>query len=179
MAATPTRLLIKEFLTFGGSAGVLWCKEPQVKPIGTDLMTFSCAGCGERLTVPQSQAGISGPCPCCGTQITAPNEPQRLAPQPRMKAALAPAPAEVQVQGTAPDLVESPTAAIATDSIVDPLVERRRLRRSRGNGVAPDNHVNFAHEEQRDSAIVARIFIMAVAVALFCALVYYLQTRSL
>jgi len=35
-------------------------------------MTFFCPACGIKLTVPASLAGVSGPCPSCGSQIQAP-----------------------------------------------------------------------------------------------------------
>lgn len=38
----------------------------------TDLINFNCNCCHTLLTVPQSMAGVSGPCPKCGETVTAP-----------------------------------------------------------------------------------------------------------
>lgn len=38
----------------------------------TDLYTFACTHCHSELRVPTSMEGVSGPCPCCGGEITAP-----------------------------------------------------------------------------------------------------------
>lgn len=40
-----------------------------------DVLMFKCRFCGTQLSVPVSQAGISGPCPNCGQQITSPTLP--------------------------------------------------------------------------------------------------------
>lgn len=63
----------------------------------TDLINFTCNCCHTLLTVPQSMAGVSGPCPRCGETVTAPLP--MLAP---MMHDL-PAPSVFPVQGTLPE----------------------------------------------------------------------------
>lgn len=50
-------------------------------PLTADVIAFSCLSCGMKLTVPAAHAGVSGPCPCCGTTITAP-QPRAVARTP-------------------------------------------------------------------------------------------------
>lgn len=56
----------------------------------TTPVKFKCAACGIWLSVPPSQAAVSGPCPACGAWITAP-ENQGLAPVPARKKGRIPA----------------------------------------------------------------------------------------
>ncbi len=44
-------------------------------PSAEETITFSCTSCDVQLTVPVKMAGISGPCPKCGSQITSPAAP--------------------------------------------------------------------------------------------------------
>ncbi len=56
----------------------------------TDTLEFQCPGCGAKLNVPSSLAGITGPCPFCEEEITAPapigaddgNQTERRHPSP-------------------------------------------------------------------------------------------------
>lgn len=48
--------------------------------MANDPINFFCSACGIRLTVPRELAGVTGPCPSCGSRIQAPV--QVLAPQP-------------------------------------------------------------------------------------------------
>lgn len=41
-------------------------------PAPSGLLRFACVHCRKELEVPAALAGVSGPCPCCGGQITAP-----------------------------------------------------------------------------------------------------------
>jgi uncharacterized protein involved in high-affinity Fe2+ transport len=45
----------------------------------TDLINFECDHCATNLTVPQSMAGVSGPCPSCANAVTAPS-PSAVSP---------------------------------------------------------------------------------------------------
>lgn len=38
----------------------------------SETLSFQCDGCKTTLQVPVQHAGVSGPCPKCGTTITAP-----------------------------------------------------------------------------------------------------------
>lgn len=38
-------------------------------------ITFSCPGCGARLSIGSHQAGTGGPCPACGRHVVSPNAP--------------------------------------------------------------------------------------------------------
>ena len=50
---------------------------------------FQCTACGIWLSVPASQAAVSGPCPTCGALITAPENKDRPRAERRRKGRIA------------------------------------------------------------------------------------------
>ena len=50
-----------------------------------DVINFSCDHCGISLTVDDSLAGVTGPCPSCGESVTAPvrSDPSKIPMKPR------------------------------------------------------------------------------------------------
>lgn len=46
-----------------------------------DVIQFQCSACQHVLTVPSHLAGVSGPCPMCGTVVTSPQAAPSFAPQ--------------------------------------------------------------------------------------------------
>ena len=49
--------------------------------MSSDIIRFNCKACHAELTVPANLAGVTGPCPICGSEITAPH-PEPLKPEP-------------------------------------------------------------------------------------------------
>src|SRR5436190_18613643 len=47
-----------------------------------NVVNFVCHGCKATLGIPAEMAGISGPCPFCGTQVTSPSREAGLRPVP-------------------------------------------------------------------------------------------------
>ena len=76
-----------------------------------DTLTFSCPACDTSLRVPSSLGGVSGPCPQCRVEITAP-QPPALDPGQEANAVI---PARVPTQQSGPGanrLSNGPTSAL-------------------------------------------------------------------
>lgn len=88
--------------------------------MANDPITFYCSSCGIKLAVPRELAGITGPCPSCGTQIQAPS-PASPPPQTAEPAALKPEPRQLPTRSMPPEVVARPMPE-------PPLsIERRRV----------------------------------------------------
>jgi hypothetical protein len=89
--------------------------------MANDPITFFCSACGIKLTVPRELAGVTGPCPSCGSRIQAPV--QVLAPQPPAAepAALKPEPRQLPIRSAPPEVVARPMPEPI------PPLERRRV----------------------------------------------------
>lgn len=91
--------------------------------MANDPITFFCAACGIKLTVPRELAGIVGPCPSCGSQIQAPHPSPvpAAAPQAAEPAVLKPEPRQLPTRTAPPEVVARP--------MPEPLppLERRRV----------------------------------------------------
>ncbi len=74
----------------------------------TNLLHFDCGHCATVLTVPQSMAGVTGPCPSCSNPVTAPSA-QPVSPS------------------SAPALVTAPEAAASTSTVRARVRSRRPL----------------------------------------------------
>lgn len=88
--------------------------------MANDPITFYCSACGIKLSVPRELAGITGPCPSCGSRIQAPSlaAPPSQAAEP---AALKPEPRQLPTRSMPPEVVARPMP----ESL--PSVERRRV----------------------------------------------------
>ncbi len=85
--------------------------------MANETITFSCAACGIKLTVPASLAGISGPCPSCSAQIQAPtlNAPPQMVANPGAPppAVAVPEPPPLGIPGATVQMPPPPAPAVA------------------------------------------------------------------
>lgn len=105
---------------------------------------FDCPACGLHLSVERSLAGVSGPCPTCGSLVVAPREvgrPVAILPMESAKAVIAP-------------------AAIRSQ----PNASRRRKGR-----IGADSMVDHAHLDRREAA--RTLLVITLFVLVFCVLV--------
>ena len=51
---------------------------PTPIPDSPERLIFGCSGCGLTLSADPRHVGVSGPCPSCGTQVSAPGVPQTV-----------------------------------------------------------------------------------------------------
>lgn len=78
--------------------------------MSSDVIHFSCKACQHQLTVPAHLAGISGPCPVCGSTVTSPAAP-----------AAAPAPAFSGFGGPTATPVETPAPPPLVSPSIQPI----------------------------------------------------------
>lgn len=83
-----------------------------------DLYTFACTHCHSELRVPISMEGVSGPCPCCGEEIIAPQRNAVVVEKPRAVAQ--------KREATEPQEEETPTEGERTRGIA--WFEKRSFR---------------------------------------------------
>lgn len=75
-----------------------------------DVIQFQCSACQHVLTVPSHLAGVSGPCPMCGTTVTSPSAPP--VPSFGMNPLAAPAPIQQPPQMHSSPPVATPHGAV-------------------------------------------------------------------
>lgn len=113
-----------------------------------DLLRFGCGHCGSLLEVPASLAGVQGPCPKCGGEITAPqwvlpvagavaNGAANLMAKPPPRRDIPPPLALVGEDGPGPEAVHPvpPVAPAALESVQPSFPV---LTQSGGGGLSPD-----------------------------------------
>ncbi len=132
------------------------------------VIHFSCTQCQISLTVDESLAGVSGPCPSCGYKITAPSPraPQKVVVRPR----------EMKAKGQN----ELPATAQTNDVQITSRAQssgRGRAKHQR-RSVSPETGVSEAHRERAEVAAVAKMLVAGLVVlAIVLAVAFWLNHR--
>lgn len=132
-----------------------------------NVINFSCDHCRISLTVDESLAGITGPCPSCGNDITAPhpNAPRKVEMRPR------------DIRSRRGPSVDS-TGGDVQISSRDAGLESSRRSRTRRRSISPETGVSEAHRERAEVAAVAKMLIAGLVVlAIVLAVAYWLNNR--
>jgi hypothetical protein len=132
----------------------------------SEVIQFVCGGCQISLTVDQSLAGVTGPCPSCGRDVTAPSP---VAPSPVVPQGIVIRPRAVKKRGGMTG--EAPVVAHSSG--------QRRSSSSRGRiAVRPDTGLSESHQEKVEIAAIVKMLI-AGALALVVVLVvgYLLKSQ--
>lgn len=121
-----------------------------------DLIRFVCPNCKMQLTVDRTLAGVTGPCPSCGSVVTAPNgapsEPAAISVQPRPPR-----------QST--DQAQSDQQSELAPRPVEPDSTKHRAHSRPGHSVNPRTGLSADHEERQELRIVLKMFIAGIVVA--------------
>jgi len=128
------------------------------------VIQFQCGHCQISLTVDDSLAGVTGPCPSCGENVTAP------APAPEAEAhqKLPVRPREIRQRENVQIDGRNRSGSAARRSNGD------RRRRS----ISPETGVSEAHRERAEVAAVAKMLIAGLVVlAIVLAVAYWLNHR--
>jgi hypothetical protein len=94
------------------------------------LLRFGCGGCGQELEAPPAYAGVTGPCPVCGTPVRAPDAAADAAlrhPAQAPKAGLHLPPLSRETGGVAAPGLSDPSAAAPTAAGPSPALPRADL----------------------------------------------------
>ncbi len=130
------------------------------------VIHFSCEHCQISLTVDDSLAGVTGPCPSCGQAITAPRPdvPRKVAMRPR-------------------ELKGRNQSSSRTQGDVQ-LSSRKGSRANssasthRRRSISPDTAVSQAHKERAEVAAVAKMLVAGLVVlAIVLAVAFWLNHR--
>ena len=130
------------------------------------VIHFICEHCQISLTVDDSLAGVTGPCPSCGEAITAPRpdseEPRKVTVRPRdLKSR-----ADSSVRPKGADVQASSRKVAGSKSGSS---HRRR-------SVSPETGVSEAHRERAEVAAVAKMLVAGLIVlAVVLAVAYWLK----
>ncbi|MGJ8697152.1 MAG: hypothetical protein ACSHYF_12610 [Verrucomicrobiaceae bacterium] len=131
------------------------------------VIHFVCQHCQTSLTVGASLAGITGPCPSCGRDISAPvpTAPQSIEVKPR----------EVKAREAAPSETLQADAQITTpDHSGEKIQDQARRRRA----VSPNTGLSEAHQEKMEVAAVVKMLLAGLVVlAVVLAVAYWLQSQ--
>jgi len=138
-----------------------------------EVIHFSCEHCEISLTVDDSLAGVTGPCPSCGEVITAPRPgaPQKIPVRPReMKGTGRLEKSDRSERGSA----RGPSGAGASRSSSG----RRSRSAHRPRSVSPETGVSEAHRERAEVAAVAKMLVAGLVVlAIVLAVAFWLNHR--
>lgn len=122
-----------------------------------DLIRFVCSQCRTQLTVNGSLAGVTGPCPSCGSMVTAPTLEEKI-----------PSPVVVQPRLTRQD---SASASSTSSPQHGESADKMRARSRPGHSVNPRTGWAMEHEEKKELRIVIKMLLAAVFVAAVVAFV--------
>ena len=124
------------------------------------VIHFKCSHCQTQLTVDQSLAGVTGPCPSCGETMTAPVPGAPLRVRPR------------EMRSRQP-MEENPAAPVAEKS-AEPAPRPARRKRS----VHPGTGLSEAHNEKKETAVILKMLLAVVFVlAIVGIVVAYMKYR--
>ena len=142
-------------------------------------LKFFCIHCGLALSVPRANAGVTGPCPRCAAEITAPAAPQQQDLASELRESIKKQPREKQAHGSS--LRVQPREVRKRRSLTPPqgaeVKEAFTPQGSRRRSTAVDPFTSLSHqdEERKSLAIVIKIFaLLAVVIGLCAAVVHFL-----
>lgn len=146
-----------------------------------DVINFSCDHCGISLTVDDSLAGVTGPCPSCGKSVTAPelkesDEPEKVSMRPRGGARKRDLPSskagkDVKVSSPSRDELVGAGKSSARGGGRFGSSHRRHSVRS-------DGALSEARKERAELAAVVKILVAGLLVlAIILAVAYWLNHR--
>lgn len=134
---------------------------------------FFCPQCQTLLEVPREMAGVTGPCPSCGSVITSPAVPGI----PRLDTETSPLPAPTQprpvelrpreLRRPEPAPAQGPPAAAADP----PDTASPRVHRARS--VNPRTGISEMHREKQELVIILKMLLALALAAAAVALVYF------
>ncbi|MFT7172177.1 MAG: putative RNA-binding Zn-ribbon protein involved in translation (DUF1610 family) [Paracoccaceae bacterium] len=130
------------------------------------VIHFSCDYCKISLTVEDSLAGVTGPCPSCGETITAPRPiaPRKVDVRPR----------EVRGQGNSSVEAGRGDVQVSSWSAANRRSDSGRRRRS----ISPETGVSGAHREREEVAAVVKMLVAGLIVlAIVLGVAYWLNYR--
>jgi hypothetical protein len=134
----------------------------------SSVIHFSCLHCRVSLTVDDSLAGVTGPCPSCGEAITAPHPAGPSKVEVRPRSAVRRDPGSPRVSGGKAQISTVPVQS-------DPWVEKRR---SGSRTISPETGVSEAHRERAEVAAVAKMLVAGLVVlAIVLAVAWWLNSR--
>lgn len=142
---------------------------------------FACKNCQTILDVPRSSAGVTGPCPVCGTEITAPYPPAPLPAEAAMPSGYPPPPppreaAPGQPINVRPREVRRPAeqSSPAPRAAQEPLEKSERVRHVReSRAVSPHTGMSETHSEKENLMTLFKMVLAALLVGAVVALVFY------
>ncbi len=132
------------------------------------VIHFSCLHCRVSLTVDNSLAGVTGPCPSCGESITAPkaNRPDQAELRSR----------NVEHRDSVAPSAYGRNVQISRDPVRG---ERRSVgQRAGGRVITPKTGGSEAYREQAEVAAVAKMLVAGLIVlAIVLAVAFWLNSR--
>ncbi|YCM43539.1 hypothetical protein V2O64_19715 [Verrucomicrobiaceae bacterium 227] len=136
--------------------------------VSAGVIHFSCLHCHVSLTVDDSLAGITGPCPACGESITAPRlkAPSRVEVKPREL---------VRRDGEGGQGSDRSRQVSGEQSRVNPESARRE---SGVRAIRPESGGSESRRERAEVAAVAKMLVVGLIVlAIVLALAFWLNVR--
>ena len=134
----------------------------------SSVIHFSCSHCRVSLTVDDSLAGVTGPCPSCGESITAPKPPRPSSVEVRPRSSVRRGVGNPRVSGRDVQISSEPEQE-------DSRVARRR---SGSRSISPETGISEAHRERAEVAAVAKMLVAGLVVlAIVLAVAWWLNTR--
>ena len=128
----------------------------------SEVIYFMCGECQTSLTVDQSFAGVTGPCPSCGRDVTAPHpgNPHSVAPQGIV---------------LRPRAIKKRSGATGDGAVVAQSSGQSRSSSSRGQmAVRPDTGLSESHQEKVEVAAIVKMLIAGLLVFAVVFIVGYL-----
>jgi len=132
----------------------------------SEVIHFMCGECQTSLTVDQSFAGVTGPCPSCGRDVTAPHlgNPRSVAPQGIV---------------LRPRAIKKRSGATGDGAVVAQSSGQSRSSSSLGQmAVRPDTGLSESHQEKVEVAAIVKMLIAGLLVFAVVFIVgYFLKSQ--
>jgi hypothetical protein len=131
-----------------------------------NVIHFQCDHCRISLTVDDSLAGISGPCPSCGQDITAPLMPEKevsnMVPDRPGEARKS---SDIQIKGRGPARNEG-------------FGRRPGRSNQRGRPIGPEAGISESHRERSEVSVVVKMLVtVLIVLTIVLGVAYWLNQR--